>query len=221
MINSSKRSSLSNHESFAAFVIRMRAIGVNDQRIFAAIENAQRKDFIDSQWSHLVYTKRSLPIDCGEYIEGIDEQTRYLAQLQLEPTSRVLEIGTGSGFTAAVMAQISARVMTLDRYKKLCDEARIRLQKLKIENVNIKYADARNNIPGGPFDRIIAWVAYEELPLHLVDMLATHGVIIAPVGPGDGLQAMMKLSKVGSRFEKEVLGNVRYQPFIEGTSSFF
>ena len=143
------------------------------------------------------------------------------AQLQLEPTSRVLEIGTGSGFTAAVMAQISARVMTLDRYKKLCDEARIRLQKLKIENVNIKYADARNNIPGGPFDRIIAWVAYEELPLHLVDMLATHGVIIAPVGPGDGLQAMMKLSKVGSRFEKEVLGNVRYQPFIEGTSSFF
>lgn len=214
-----KRPKMSEREGFAAFVLRMRAIGLHDQRLFAAIESVQRQSFIDISWMDLVYSSRTIPLPCGEYIESLDEQARFLFALNIDKNHRVLEIGTGSGFTAAVMGRLAARVTSLDRYRTLCEHARTCIQALQIENINIKHADGRHGISGGPFDRIISWVAFEELPKHYVDLLATHGVLIAPIGPGDGEQMMTKLSKVGSRFEQEDLLCVRYQPFIDGLSS--
>jgi protein-L-isoaspartate(D-aspartate) O-methyltransferase len=142
-----------------------------------------------------------------------------LAALKLEPGHRVLEIGTGSGFTAAVMSSLSGRVTTVERYRKLCDHALQQFVSLKRENIMVKHADGRHGMPGGPFDRIILWLACEEVPRHFVELLATHGVLIAPIGPSDGEQIVTRISKVGSRFEQENLMVVRYQPFIEGVSS--
>lgn len=221
MNETAELSLLNDRESFAAFVMRMRSTGINDPRIFSAIENAQRKNFIDSKFEHLVYTKRSFPIDYGQYIEGLDEQARFLTHLQIESTNRILEIGTGSGFTAAVMGQVGGRVLTLERFKKLCEAARTRLQHLKIDTVYIKHSDARNNLTDGPFDRIISWLAFDQLPANLSEMLATHGILIAPIGPADEAQSMTKISKIGSRFEQETIGIVRYQPFMEGLSAYF
>ncbi len=214
-----ERPRLTDQEGFASFVLRMRARNINDPQLFSAIEATPRQSFVGSTWAHLSYSARTIPLDCGEYIEGIDDQARILAALNLETGHRVLEIGTGSGFTAAVMALLAGRVTTIERYRKLCDHALQQFVALKRENVVVKHMDGRHGISGGPFDRILLWLACEEVPHHLVDMLATHGVLIAPVGPADGVQMMTRISKVGSRFEQQELMPVRYQPFIEGVSS--
>lgn len=215
----SERPRLSDREGFASFVMRMRGCGIDDARLFAAIESTPRQSFLGASWTHLAYSARSAPLECGEYMEGIDEQVRVIAALNLETGHRVLEIGTGSGFTAAVMASLSGRVTTVERYRKLCDHALQQFVSLKRENVMVKHSDGRHGMPGGPFDRIVVWLACDEVPRHFVELLATHGVLVAPIGPGDGVQMMTRISKVGSRFEQEELMPVRYQPFIEGVSS--
>lgn len=216
---SAERPRLSSKEEFAAFVMRMRARGIDDSRLFAAIEATPRHSFIGASFAHLAYSSRTIPLDCGEYIEGIDEQARVLAALNVESGHRVLEIGTGSGFTAAVLSLLAGRVTTVERYRRLCDRALQQFVSLKRENIMVKHADGRHGLPGGPFDRILIWLACEEIPRHFTEMLATHGVLIAPIGPGDGQQIMTRIAKVGSRFEQEAIMAVRYQPFIEGVSS--
>lgn len=215
----SERQKLSDREGFASFVLRMRARGIDDPRLFAAIESTPRQSFLGASWAQLAYSPRTAPLDCGAYIEGIDDQARIISALQLEPGHRVLEIGTGSGFTAAVMSTLSGRVTTIERYRKLCDRALQQFVTLKRDNIVVKHADGRHGVAGGPFDRIIIWLSCEDVPRHFVELLATHGVLIAPVGPGEGQQLVTRIAKVGSRFEQENIMAVRYQPFIEGVSS--
>lgn len=211
---------MSAKEGFAAFVLRMRIYGLHDPRLFAAIEATPRQHFIDPAYQDLAYSNRVLPLACGESIEGLDDQARLLSALSLEPGHRVLEIGTGSGFTAAVMARIAARVTTIERYKTLAEAARQQFQAQKIENIVCKHADGRHGLAGGPYDRIIVWLSSEAMPRQFLDLLATHGVMIAAVGQGDGPQMMSRMAKVGSRFEQTDLMTVRYQPFIEGVSAY-
>ncbi|MGQ5718652.1 protein-L-isoaspartate(D-aspartate) O-methyltransferase [Pseudochrobactrum asaccharolyticum] len=211
---------MSSKEGFASFVLRMRSRGLHDQRLFAAIEATPRQHFLNSAYQDFAYSNRVLPLPCGESIEGLDDQARFLSALAIEPGHRVLEIGTGSGFTAAVIARLAARVTTIERYKTLAEAARNQFQVHQIENVVCKHADGRNATAGGPYDRIIVWLSSEAMPRQYLDLLATHGVLIAPVGQGDGQQVMCRMAKVGSRFEREDLMTVRYQPFIEGPAAF-
>ncbi|PYE89709.1 protein-L-isoaspartate(D-aspartate) O-methyltransferase [Phyllobacterium leguminum] len=211
---------LTEREEFAAFVLRMRGRGMNDQRLFSAIEATPRRGFVNPVWADIAYKNSTIPLDCGEYIEGIDDQARMISALGVEEGHRVLEIGTGSGFTACIMGKLGGRVTTIERYKTLVEQARQRLQALKIDNVLVKHVDGRHGPPGGgPFDRIIVWPAFESLPRHFVDLIASNGVMVAPIGPGDGSQVVARLAKTGSRFEREDLMLVRYQPFIEGVAS--
>lgn len=207
-------------ERFAAFLLRMRGAGLDRRALMAAVEATPRASFVPPQWRADAWSDRSLPIECGETIEGIDLQMRAIAMLSLEPGSRVLEIGTGSGFTSAVMARLSARVLSLDRFRTLCEAARTRHETLGLSNILIRQADGSQGAPAeGPFDRIIAWASYESLPRSFVDQLASGGIMIAPIGPGDGVQVMEKLTKLGSRFEREVVGNVRFQPMAAGVAA--
>lgn len=207
-------------ERFAAFLLRMRGAGLDRRDLMAAVEATPRASFVPPQWRADAWSDRSLPIECGETIEGIDLQMRAIALLSLEPGSRVLEIGTGSGFTSAVMARLSARVLSLDRFRTLCEAARTRHETLGLSNILIRQADGSQGAPAeGPFDRIIAWASYESLPRSFVDQLASGGIMIAPIGPGDGVQVMEKLTKLGSRFEREVVGNVRFQPMAAGVAA--
>lgn len=207
-------------ERFAAFLLRMRGAGLDRRDLMAAVEATPRASFVPPQWRADAWSDRSLPIECGETIEGIDLQMRAISMLSLEPGSRVLEIGTGSGFTSAVMARLSARVLSLDRFRTLCEAARTRHETLGLSNILIRQADGSQGAPAeGPFDRIIAWASYESLPRSFVDQLASGGIMIAPIGPGDGVQVMEKLTKLGSRFEREVVGNVRFQPMAPGVAA--
>lgn len=209
-----------DREGFAALMLRMRAVGINSQPLFEAIEATPRRDFVPGQWQDVAWQDGMIPIQCGEAMEGIDLQTRVLHALALEPGYRVLEIGTGSGFTAAVMARLTTRVLSVDRYRALVADATQRLSGLSLSNVLFRQADGSTGIAAdGPFDRIVCWAAFESLPRQFVEQLASGGVMVAPIGPGDGVQALARLSKLGSRFEREDIGEVRLQPLAPGIAA--
>ena len=209
-----------DREGFAAFMLRMRAKGIGDQALFSAIEATPRRAFVPGQWREAAWLNRMLPIACGEAIEGIDLQAQVIAALALEPGHRVLEVGTGSGFTAAVMARLSARVLTLERYRTLVGEAEQRAATLGISNIIVRHADGSNGVAAeGPFDRIVVWASFESLPRNFVDQLASGGVMAAPIGPGDGVQQLARQTKLGSRFEREDMGEVRLQPLAPGVAA--
>lgn len=209
-----------DREGFAAFLLRLRGKGAVPKALIAAIEATPRRGFMAAQFGSIAWTDRMLPIECGEAIEGADIQTAVIAALAVEPGHRVLEIGTGSGYTAAVLSRLAARVVSVERYKTLAEQARQRFEALGITNVIVRHADGSNGLPNeGPFDRIVVWAAFESLPRFLLDQLSSGGVVIAPIGPEEGEQVVAKLTKVGSRFEREDIGIVRLQPILPGVAA--
>ncbi len=211
---------LDDREGFAAFLLRLRALGMPPKDLVAAMEATPRKTFVPGAWQSVAWSDRMVPIECGETIEGADLQAAVIAALQLEPGHRVLEVGTGSGFTAAVMARLAARVVTVDRYRTLVEQAQQRFETLGITNALTRLADGSNGLPGeGPFDRIVVWVAFESLPRPFIDQLSTNGIMIAPIGPDEDVQVLAKLTKVGSRFEREDIARVRLQPVVKGIAA--
>ena len=210
----------SDREGFAAFLLRARARGVPANGLFKALETVPRRMFVPEEHADFMWTGQSFPIDCGANIEGIDLQARIIGALEIAAGHRILEIGTGSGYTAAIMARMGAKVKTIDRYKTLVARAQERFASLDLGNVLSIQADGARNMAGEePFDRIVAWAAFETLPRKFVDLLATGGIMIAPVGPGDGKQKLARLSKIGSRFEREDIGVVRMQPLSKGAAA--
>lgn len=210
----------SETEALAAFVLRMRAQGIDDKRLFAAIEAIPRRAFIPAEHQYAAYGARSCPIACGETIEGLDLQARLLSGLDLQGNHRVLEIGTGSGYTAAVMARMAGRVTSVERFRALFGEARDRFVTLNLPNILQRHGDAERAIEGeGPFDRIIVWAAFDALPRGYTDLLSSGGVMIAAIGGAEESQELVRLTKVGSRFERHDIGHVRFQPLIRGVAA--
>jgi protein-L-isoaspartate(D-aspartate) O-methyltransferase len=213
---------VAEREGFAAFLLRLRAQGLTPKNLIAAFESVARRAFLPEKFAHLAWAERMLPIDCGEATETPDLQALVIAHLAIEPGHRVLEIGSGTGYTAAVMGRLASRVHSIERWRKLADGAKTRVEGLGLGNVQIVHGDGSQGAkPGeGPFDRIVVWSSFENLPRAFVEQLATHGQMIAPVGPGDGVQMLTKLNKVGSRFDKEEIAPVRLQPMIRGAAAF-
>ncbi|RWA75622.1 protein-L-isoaspartate(D-aspartate) O-methyltransferase [Mesorhizobium sp. M1C.F.Ca.ET.193.01.1.1] len=211
---------IDEREGFAAFLLRLRGRGTAPKALVAAFEATPRRGFLSAQFHSIAWSEGMLPIECGEAIEGVDLQAAVIAALAIEPGNRVLEIGTGSGYTAAAMSRLAARVVTIDRYKTLIEQAKQRFEALGISNVIARQADGSNGLPNeGPFDRIIAWAAFDSLPRFLLDQLSSGGVVIAPIGPEEGEQVLAKLTKVGSRFEREDIGMVRLQPILRSVAA--
>jgi len=213
-------SPIDDREGFAAFLLRLRGRGTVPKALIAAFEATPRRGFLAAHFHQLAWSDRMLPIECGEAIEGADMQAAVIAALAIEAGNRVLEIGTGSGYTAAVMSRLAARIVTIDRYKTLVEQARQRFEALGIGNVIVRQADGSGGLPAeGPFDRIVAWAAFDNLPRFLLDQLSSGGIVIAPIGPEEGEQVLAKLTKVGSRFEREDIGLVRLQPILRSVDA--
>lgn len=209
-----------DREGFAAFMLRLRGNGVATRELAAAFEATPRRAFLPGQWHGVAWSDRMIPIPCGETVEGVDLQASVIRALDLQPGVRVLEIGTGSGYSAAVMSRLAGRVLTIERYKTLAAHARAHLETLAIQNVQVRHADGANGLPGeGPFDRIVVWAAFESLPRAFVDQLAIGGTMIAPIGAPEAPQSLARLTKVGSRFEREDIGRVRLQPIASGVAA--
>lgn len=209
-----------HREAFAAFLLRLRSSGINNKELIAAFEATPRADFLPTAWRSAAWSNRMAPIECGEAIEGVDLQAMVIDALAIEPGNRVLEIGTGSGYTAAVMGRLAGKVSTVERYKTLVDLARQRFEGLGLGNVSSRHGDGSNGLPGeGPFERIVVWAAFEELPRSFADQLASGGAMVAVVGPPEDKQVLTRLTKVGSRFDRQDLAFVRLQPMIEGVAA--
>lgn len=209
-----------DREGFAAFLLRMRAAGIDSRALMAAVEAVPRRNFVPVQWHQSLWSERMVPIACGETMEGLDLQARALHALEPGNGHRVLEVGTGSGYTAALLSKLAGRVLSVDRFKTLAEQARQRLETLGITNVAVRQADAQDGLAAeGPFDRIVVWAAFESLPRSFVDQLSTNGIMIAPVGPAEGVQTLAKLTKIGSRFERQDIAEVRLQPIYKGLAA--
>ncbi|WP_173931517.1 protein-L-isoaspartate(D-aspartate) O-methyltransferase [Chelativorans sp. Marseille-P2723] len=203
-------------EGFAAFILRMRALGVSSKELLSGFEAIPRSAFIAPEWKNFAWSNRSVPIECGETLEPCDLDGIVIDALGLAPNVRVLEVGTGTGYTAAVMSRLAERVLSFDRYKTLIENASQRHDALGLSNISLRQADGSEGPGEGPFDRIVVWAAFEEAPRRFVEFLTSGGVLVAPVGPGDGVQTMARFVKVGSRFERTDLVPVRLQPLAKG-----
>jgi protein-L-isoaspartate(D-aspartate) O-methyltransferase len=203
-----------DREGFAAFLLRLRQRGLTPKELVTAFETVPRRIFLAQHLQPFAWSPRMLPIECGEAIEGADLQAQVIAALGIEPGPRVLEVGTGSGYTAAVLARLSARVLTIERWRTLADLSRGRLEALGINNVVVRHGDGSNagGSGEGPFDRIVVWGAFDALPRAFADQLATGGVMIAAIGPEEGEQNLARLAKLGSRFERDDIAKVRFSP---------
>src|SRR5690606_20758154 len=203
-------------EAFGAVSVRRRACAIPYTALVAAMEATPRGSFVPVEWHRWTWSQRAVPIECGEVIEGCDLQATVIDALQIGSSHRVLEIGTGSGYTAAVMSRLAAKVITLDRYKTLIEDARIRHDALGLKNIFAMQANGAEVVEDGPYDRIVAWAAFEEPPRRFAEFLTSGGVLVAPVGPGEGVQMIQQFVKTGSRFERTDLMPARLQPLAKG-----
>lgn len=202
-------------EGFAALALRLRGEGINNLDLLTAVEQTPRTLFVPPQFSGEAYSSRLLPIDCGSFVEGVDLAVRLLHLLNLKSGQRVLEVGTGSGFTAAVMGRLTERVLTVDRYKTLVAGAQQNIEKTGVRNVIVRQADGSNGLVGeGTFDRILVTAAFPAMPRQFVDQLVSGGMLLAPVMVSDETCRMVKLVKTGSRFDREDLFEVPYLPIV-------
>jgi protein-L-isoaspartate(D-aspartate) O-methyltransferase len=202
-------------EGFAALVLRLRGEGISDLDLLTAVEQTPRSQFVPAPLAEEAYSGRTIPIDCGAFMEGADLAVRLLHRLQVKPGHRVLEIGTGSGFTAAVMGRIAERIMSVERYRTLVTGAQERMDALGLRNVVVRQADGSNGMPGeGTFDRILVTAAFTTLPRFYAEQLTHGGSMIAPLMQEDETCLMVRLTKTGSRFEREDLFMVPYLPLV-------
>ena len=211
---------LAEKEGFAALVLRLRAEGISDLDLLTAVEQTQRSLFVPPQFADHAYSSRTIPIECGSFLEGIDFAVRILHHLKLKPGQRVLEIGTGSGFTAAVMGRLAERVLSIDRYKTLTSAAQRRMESLGLRNVVIRHADGSAGMQGeGTFDRILVTAAFNAMPRFYSDQLVSGGSMIAPLMISENECRMVRLTKTGSRFEREELFEAPYLPIVPRLAS--
>ena len=211
---------MSDREGLAALVLRLRADGIADTDLITALEKTPRGFFVPPIHVDAAYTPQSIPIECGEVMEGVDLCVRMLHLLDLKPGQRVLEIGTGSGFTAAVMAHLVERVLTVDRYRTLANLANQRLAHLGLSNVVVANGDGQDwSRQQGSFDRILVTSAFEEMPRSFAERLVSGGRMITAIGEAGRPQMLVQLTKIGSRFEREDLFPVRFQPIHKGVAA--
>ena len=207
-------------EGFAALGLRLRSEGISDLDLLTAVEQTPRSQFVPPSMAEDAYSSRTLPIECGSFMEGADLAVRLLHRLQVKPGHRVLEIGTGSGFTAAVIGRIAERVLSVERYKTLVLAAQGRIDSGGLRNVIIRQADGSNGMPGeGTFDRILVTAAFTSLPRFYAEQLTHGGSMIAPLMLDGDVCMMTRLTKTGSRFEREDLFPAPYLPIVPQIAS--
>jgi protein-L-isoaspartate(D-aspartate) O-methyltransferase len=207
-----------DREDLAAFLLQLRSAHSAGGRLTEAVESVPRRLFL-RDGPRNAYSDCFLPIDCGETMPGAAFAVGLVAALRVEASSRILEIGTGSGYITALLAKLGARVHSLDRYRRLLETAGERLKTCGIANVSLIREDGQEGYPdAAPYDRIIIHAASETLPRSFLEQLAQHGQIVCALGPGTSAQTLVRLQKVGSRLEREDLRTVRYQPLAVGVS---
>lgn len=199
------------------FMLTLRRRGISDKAVLRAMDQVPREHFVEPRFFESAYTDRALPIECGQTISQPYVVAYMTEQLNVKPHHRVLEVGTGSGYQAAVLSRLAREVVTLERYRTLANSARARLKTLGYGNVEVLLGDGLGGEPlRAPFDRIMVTAAAESVPPALVEQLAEGGMMVLPLGPHDGPQELVKLTRTKDGLQRETLILVRFVPLLPG-----
>ena len=199
------------------FQLNLRRRGISDQAVLRAMEEVPREIFVEPADRANAYRDSALGIACGQTISQPFVVAYMTEQLQLQKPHRVLEIGTGSGYQAAILSRLCSQVLTIERYRTLADIARARLAKLGYDNIEVMLGDGYD-IPAaaGTFDRIIVTAAMEQIPEALLERLEPGGILIAPLGPHHGTQTLVRVTRTDAGFDRRELVDVRFVPALPG-----
>jgi protein-L-isoaspartate(D-aspartate) O-methyltransferase len=205
-------------EARMEFLLGLRRRGIRDTNVLRALEQVPRERFVGDEQAELAFADRALPIDCGQTISQPYVVAAMTEALDVRPAHKVLEIGTGSGYQAAILAHLTKSIVSIERYRTLADEARTRLSDLGLANVTVLVGDGTEGArDDAPFDRIIVTAATPEIPKALIEQLAKGGILLAPVGPRDGVQMLTRFEKgTGGKLMAEELMAVRFVPLLAG-----
>ena len=199
------------------FMLALRRRGISDQAVLRAMDDVPREQFIDAPLQSEAYADRALPIACGQTISQPYLVAYMTEKLNVQPEHRVLEVGTGSGYQAAILSRLAREVISVERYRTLAEAARSRLAALGYDNVDVRVADGLLGVPDrAPYDRIMVTAAAETVPEALVGELAKDGVMILPLGPQDGVQQLVRITKGEGGTKQEDLIGVRFVPLLPG-----
>ena len=201
-------------------VNEVRSKGVSDQRILDAVNKIPRHLFLDSSFLEFAYEDKPFPIGSGQTISQPYTVAFQTELLEVKKGQKILEVGTGSGYQACVLAELGAKVFSIERQKKLYEKTREFLPKIGYRQIKLFYGDGYKGVPAfAPYDGILITAAAPEIPEKLVNQLKTGGVIVLPLGGGD-VQTMIRLTKKeDGSFSKEQFGAFRFVPLLKNKSN--
>jgi len=199
------------------FLLSLRRRGISDQAVLRAVDAVPREKFVLAEFADSAYADQAMPIACGQTISQPYVVAYMTEQLAVTREHRVLEVGTGSGYQAAILSQLAGQVITVERYRTLAETARTVLAELGYDNVTVIAGDGLKGVPAhAPYDRIIVTAAAESIPQALLDELAVGGVMVLPLGEHDGPQRLVKLTRGEAGVTQEDLIWVRFVPLLPG-----
>jgi protein-L-isoaspartate(D-aspartate) O-methyltransferase len=199
------------------FLFALRSKGVTDARVLTAMEKIDRGPFIRGYFAERAYEDMPLPIACGQTISQPSVVGLMSQALKASPRDKVLEVGTGSGYQAAILSQLARRVYTVDRHKRLVREAGEIFRRMDLTNITAVTADGSFGLPDqAPFDRIIVTAAAEDPPGPLLAQLKIGGIMVVPVGQSDTVQSLIRVTRHEDGFDYDELRPVRFVPLVEG-----
>jgi protein-L-isoaspartate(D-aspartate) O-methyltransferase len=199
------------------FLYALRSHGVTDARVLSAIESIDRGPFVRGVFAERAYEDVPLPIACGQTISQPSVVGIMTQALEVTSRDKVLEIGTGSGYQAAILSRLARRVYTMDRYRRLVREAEALFAELDLPNITALVADGSRGLPEqAPFDRILVTAAAEDPPGPLLAQLREGGIMVLPVGQSDAVQSLIKVRRTSQGYDYEELRPVRFVPLVEG-----
>lgn len=201
----------------ARLIVELRGEGISDQRVLNAIERTPRDLFVPATFCERAYENVALPIGHGQTISQPYVVALMTQALKVNDRHKVLEIGTGSGYQAAVLARLCRRVLTIERHRALLKQAEARFTKLRLHNVVTRFGDGTKGWPEHEaFDRIIVTAAAPVIPSNLLEHLTEGGILVAPVGPARRDQILQRVRREDGGLVIEEIGGVRFVPLVVG-----
>ena len=201
------------------FLYALRSKGVTDARVLTAMETVDRGAFVTGIFADRAYEDMPLPIACGQTISQPSVVGLMTQALDVSPRDKVLEVGTGSGYQAAILSLLARRVYTIDRHRRLVREAETVFRRLGLTNITALAGDGSHGLPDqAPFDRIIVTAAAEDPPGPLLAQLREGGIMVLPVGQSDTVQSLIRVTRRAHGYDYDELRPVRFVPLVEGVA---
>jgi protein-L-isoaspartate(D-aspartate) O-methyltransferase len=199
------------------FLYALRSAGVTDPRVLSAMERVDRALFVQGLFAARAYEDVPLPIACGQTISQPSVVGLMTQALAVSPRDKVLEVGTGTGYQAAILSLLARRVYTVDRFRRLVATARGAFDAMGLHNITAFTADGSHGLPDqAPFDRILVTAAAEDPPGPLLAQLRVGGIMVLPVGRSDAVQVLIRVTRTETGFDYDELRPVRFVPLLEG-----